>query len=76
MLAAEGLKRGVVRLRFRDDEVELEVIAYGVSDAPAWPTLAMRERAAICQGTVHGESGSVARRLVVTLPRRLAEVFA
>ncbi len=76
MLAAEGLKRGVVRLRFRDDEVELEVIAYGVSDAPSWPTLAMRERAAICQGTIDGESGSGARRLVVTLPRRLAEVFA
>ncbi len=75
-LAADGLERSVVRLRFRDDEVELEVSAYGLDDSPPWPTLAMRERAAICQGTVHGESGSVARRLVVTMPRRLAEVFA
>jgi signal transduction histidine kinase len=75
-LAAEGLERSVVRLRFRDDEVELEVSAYGLDDSSPWPTLAMRERTAICQGTIHGESGSVARRLVVTLPRRLAEVFA
>jgi len=75
-LAAEGLERGVVRLRFSDEEVELEVSAYGLDDSPPWPTLAMRERAAICQGTIHGESGSVARRLVVTMPTRLAEVFA
>jgi hypothetical protein len=75
-LAAEGLERGVVRLRFRDDEVELELIAQGLDDSTPWPTLAMRERAAICQGTIHGESGSAARRLVVTMPRRLAQVFA
>jgi signal transduction histidine kinase len=75
-LAAESLKRGRVHLQFRDDEVELEVIAYGLGNAPPWPTLAMRERAASCQGTIHGESGLDTRRLVVTLPRRLAEVFA
>jgi signal transduction histidine kinase len=75
-LAAEGLERSVVRLRFRDDEVELEVSAYGLDDSPPWPTLAMCERAAICQGTIHSEPGSAATRLVVTLPRQLAEVFA
>ncbi len=75
-LAADRLERSVVRLRFRDDEVELDVSAYGLDDSPPWPTLAMRERAEICQGTIHSERGSSARRLVVTLPRRLAEVFA
>ena len=51
-LTAERLERGVVRLRFCDDEVELEVSAYGLENSPPWPTLAMRERVAICQGTI------------------------
>lgn len=75
-LTAEALERAVVHLRFTDEEVELEVSADGLTGAPPWPTLAMRERAAICRGTIHGESGSVHRRMLVTLPRRLAEVFA
>ncbi len=75
-LAAEGLERAVVRLRFSDEEVELEVSADVPDGGPPWPTLAMRERAAICRGTIHGESGSIHRRLLVTAPRRVAEVFA
>lgn len=75
-LTAERLERGVVRLRFCDDEVELEVSASGLENSPPWPTLAMRERVAICHGTIQGESNSAARRLVVTLPRRRTEAFA
>lgn len=75
-LTAERLERGVVRLQFCDDEVELEVIAYGLENSPPWPTLAMRERVAICQGTIQRESNSAARRLVVTMPRRHTEAFA
>ncbi len=75
-LAEPGLQRSRVRLRFGHDEVELEVSAYGIDDSPPWPTLAMRERTAICQGTIQSEPVPGARHLVVTLPKRVQEVFA
>jgi len=63
-------------LRFGDNTVELEIIAASVNGESPWPTLAMRERAALCSGVVECDLHADGRRLVVSLPRALEEVFA
>ena len=60
-----------VLLRLGEREVELEVTA-SAATAPAWPTLAMRERVAICDGEIDVDQGA---RLRVRLPRVFEEVF-
>lgn len=68
---------GSVVLRFRDQDIELAVHCVGAGTL-SWPTMAMRERAASCDGSlevepVHGPGG---RRLVARMPRAFEEVFA
>lgn len=66
-----------VRLRFGARDVELEISAAGASGSPAWPTLAMRERVAICGGMLRSEPcANAGRRLVARLPRAFEEAFA
>jgi signal transduction histidine kinase len=60
-----------VALRLGDHEIELEVGSDG-GGTESWPTLAMRERVALCSG----ELDVVAGRLMVRMPRVFEEVFA
>jgi signal transduction histidine kinase len=67
--SADGMD---VQLRFGRDDVELEVNAGRLRPSVRWPTLAMTERVAICDGVIDGTDG----RLLVTMPRELEEAFA
>lgn len=65
-----------VVLRFGADDIELSVTSPGRPHLD-WPTTAMRERAALCQGTAAVESiAGPGERLVVTLPRIFDEAVA
>jgi signal transduction histidine kinase len=75
-LATVGSQRAQVWLRFGEDVVELEVFAAGVNGSSPWPTLAMRERVAICDGVIHDAGHEDGRRLIVSVPRALEEAFA
>jgi signal transduction histidine kinase len=65
-----------IRLRFDERDVELSVSS-PVAVRLDWPTVAMRERAALCRGAVHVETvpGS-GERLVVRLPRTFEGALA
>jgi signal transduction histidine kinase len=65
-----------IHLRFTDTSIELDVRAPGRHDAGLWPTLAMRERAALCRGSIGTSTIEGSRRLTVSLPRRAEEVLA
>lgn len=58
-----------VRLSFAEHDVELEVIS--AAGAAAWPTLAMRERTALCGGELEAGEGE----LRIRLPRRFEELL-
>ena len=75
-LGPDGSDSTSVWLAFRDTGVELEVIAARRGQAPAWPTVAMQERTAICTGSISSEPYAGGQRLLVTLPRGRDEVFA
>jgi signal transduction histidine kinase len=64
-----------VRLRFGPDDIELSVASPNGS-LLSWPTTAMRERVALCQGTAWVESTPSGERLVVQLPRVFDEAVA
>lgn len=65
-----------VDLRFVADEVELE-IACASSGEEQWPTVAMSERVALCEGTIDADTATAAgTRLSVRLPQSFAEAFA
>jgi len=53
-----------------------DVPTSGADGSPPWPTLAMRERVAICQGAMHSARLPDGRRLSVSLPRKFEEVVA
>jgi signal transduction histidine kinase len=59
-----------ITLRFGETDVELTVTA-GVASL-SWPTLAMRERVALCEGDIEVD----VTRLVVRLPRAFAGALA
>jgi signal transduction histidine kinase len=59
-----------VRLTFAEADVELDVTSYS-APAASWPTLAMRERVALCDGEVEADEG----RLRVRLPRAFEGVL-
>jgi signal transduction histidine kinase len=69
-LAASDSDADVV-LRFGEQEVELEVGCNG-ADARSWPTLAMRERVALCGGELEVSP----QRLLLRMPRVFEEAFA
>ncbi len=65
-----------VTLRFGDHDVELTVTSAGVM-SPGWPTLAMRERVALCEGEIEVDvTPSAGERLLVRLPRSFAGALA
>lgn len=75
-LGGDGVAATRVMLRFNVDEVELAVeISHG-DGTPAWPTLAMSERVAICGGSIETDRHRDAARLVATFPKQLEAVFA
>ena len=59
-----------VRLTFAERELELDVTSHG-TPAASWPTLAMRERVALCDGDLEADE----ERLRVRLPRAFEEVL-
>ena len=63
-----------ITLRFTDAAVVLALTVTGT--AVAWPTIGMRERVALCEGTLSDEPTGSGRRLVAELPRAFEEVFA
>jgi len=65
-----------VSLRFGSDDVQLRVTSPTLTHLD-WPTTAMRERAALCQGTAVIETvDRLGERLVVRLPRVFDEAVA
>jgi signal transduction histidine kinase len=65
-----------VVLAFGADDIELSVTSPGRAHLD-WPTTAMRERAALCQGTASVETvAGSGERLVVRLPRVFDEAVA
>lgn len=75
-LSDGGQDRARVKLRFTDNDIELEVTTSGANGSPPWPTLAMRERAAICHGAMHSAQLPDGRQLNVSLPRNFEEALA
>ena len=79
-IVEEALERSAgeadVVLKFEGDEVELEVSRSGAGGEP-WPTVAMSERVALCEGNLFAEPAPGDReRLVVRLRQSLEEAFA
>jgi signal transduction histidine kinase len=70
-LASTGEGPLEVRLTFAERDVELDVTSHS-APAVSWPTLAMRERVALCDGELEADEG----RLRVRLPRAFEEVLA
>jgi len=66
-----------VRLRFGEDEVELQLTAT-CPDARAWPTEAMRERVTLCDGELltSAPDDNQAAHLVARMPRGLQGALA
>lgn len=60
-----------VRLTFAERDLELDVTSHS-APAASWPTLAMRERVALCDGELEADEG----RLRVRLPRAFEKVLA
>jgi signal transduction histidine kinase len=69
-LASTGAGPLEVRLKFAERDVELDVTSHS-APAASWPTLAMRERVALCGGELEADEG----RLHVRLPRAFEEVL-
>jgi signal transduction histidine kinase len=70
-LASTGAGPLEVRLTFAERDVELDVTSHS-APAASWPTLAMRERVAVCDGELEADQ----RRLRVRLPRAFEGVLA
>ena len=70
-LASTGAAPLEVRLTFAERELELDVTSHG-TPAASWPTLAMRERVALCDGELEADEG----RLRVRLPLAFEEALA
>jgi signal transduction histidine kinase len=69
-LASTGAGLLEARLTFAERDVELDVTSHS-APAARWPTLAMRERVALCDGELEADEG----RLRVRLPRAFEEVL-
>jgi len=69
-LAGTGEDPLEVRLTFAEHDVELDITSHS-THAASWPTLATRERVALCEGELDADEG----RLRVRLPRAFEEVL-
>ena len=69
-LAGTGEDPLEVRLTFAEHDVELDITSHS-THAASWPTLATRERVALCEGELEADEG----RLRVRLPRAFEEVL-
>ncbi len=70
-LASTGTGPVEVRLTFAERDLELDVTSHS-APAASWPTLAMRERVALCEGELQADD----RRLRVRVPRAFEGVLA
>ena len=70
-LASTGAGPVEVRLTFAERDLELDLTSHS-APAASWPTLAMRERVALCDGELEADEG----RLRVRLPLTFEEVLA
>jgi signal transduction histidine kinase len=70
-LASTGEGPLEVRLTFAERDLEMDVTSHS-APAASWPTLAMRERVALCDGELEADDG----RLRVRIPRAFEEVLA
>lgn len=70
-LASTGAGPVEVRLTFAERDLELDVTSHRPPTA-SWPTLAMRERVALCDGELEADEG----RLRVRLPRAFEGALA
>ncbi|MGH2884462.1 MAG: sensor histidine kinase [Solirubrobacteraceae bacterium] len=70
-LAITGAGSLEVRLTFAERDLAMDVISHS-TPAASWPTLAMRERVALCDGELEADEG----RLRVRLPRAFEEVLS
>ena len=70
-LASTGAGPLEVRLTFAERDLELDVTSHSAPTV-SWPTLAMRERVALCDGELEADEG----RLLVRLPRAFEGVLA
>ena len=75
-IAARDPGEALIRLRFGEDQIDLQVDGPHLAGSSAWPTLAMREWAAICNASIGGEISRDRQRLSIAFPRALEEVFA
>jgi signal transduction histidine kinase len=70
-LASTGARPVEVRLMFAQRDVQLDVTSHG-APAARWPTLAMQERVALCDGELEADEG----RLRARFPRAFEGVRA
>jgi signal transduction histidine kinase len=70
-LASTGEGPVEARLTFAERDVELDLTSHR-APAASWPTLAMQERVALCDGELEADEG----RLRVRLPRAFEEALA
>ena len=64
-----------VALGFREHDVELTV-THARATSPGWPTVAMRERATLCEGEVEVNISGNDEQLIVRLPREFEGALA
>lgn len=65
-----------IRLEFRREQINLEISVVARDASSSWPTSAMRERAEICNASIHGEVSGDRRRLHTSFPRARERAFA
>jgi signal transduction histidine kinase len=75
-LTAGDSGEALIRLEFGQDRIDLEVSLPNLNGSSTWPTLAMHERVAICNGSIRSEASGDRQRLVIGFPRAPAEAFA
>jgi signal transduction histidine kinase len=77
LASADGSDGAIdVVLHFGADEIKLDVTSYGAPRLD-WPSIAVRERVALCQGVVDVDAvPGAGERLVVKLPRVFEGAFA
>ena len=80
-LVEEALNHGhgdlQVMITFGEAEVELKLTTTGGFNASGWPTPAMRERVALCAGSISSQDlAGMGQQLIVGLPRDLEGALA
>ena len=75
VIGAPSAKPTQVTLRFREHDVELTV-SQAAAASSGWPTVAMRERATLCEGELEVNITGNDEQLIVRLPREFEGALA